>query len=137
MYSALGKNGQIINVVPSQNLVMVRIGNIPQSVFVPNFFNDEIWQKFNLLNCSTTESNNRSKNLITLYPNPASKELFIENLELNSTIEIFNTLGELIFSELNTSSNCRINIENHNSGVYFVRVKNGLNIQNLKFLLCK
>lgn len=137
MYSALGKNGQIINVVPSQNLVMVRIGNIPQSVFVPNYFNDEIWQKFNQLNCSTTESTNKSKNLILLYPNPSSKELFIDNLELNSTIEIYNTLGELIYNELNTSSNCRINLENHNSGVYFIKIKNGFNSQNLKFLLCK
>lgn len=137
MYSALGKNGQIINVVPSQNLVMVRIGNIPQSVFVPNYFNDEIWQKFNQLNCSTTESTNKSKNLILLYPNPSSKELFIDNLELNSTIEIYNTLGELIYNELNTSSNCRINLENHNSGVYFIKIKNGFNRQNLKFLLCK
>lgn len=137
MYSALGKNGQIINVVPSQNLVMVRIGNIPQSVFVPNYFNDEIWQKFNQLNCSTTETTNKSKNLILLYPNPSSKELFIDNLELNSTIEIYNTLGELIYNELNTSSNCRINLENHNSGVYFIKIKNGFNSQNLKFLLCK
>jgi hypothetical protein len=99
---------------------MVRIGNIPQSVFVPNYFNDEIWQKFNQLNCSTTETTNKSKNLILLYPNPSSKELFIDNLELNSTIEIYNTLGELIYNELNTSSNCRINLENHNSGVYFI-----------------
>ena len=137
MYSALGKNGQIINVVPSQNLVMVRVGNIPQSVFVPNYFNDEIWQKFNQLNCSTTETNNKSKNLTMLYPNPSTKELFIENLELNSTIEIYNTLGELIYNELNTSSNCRINLENHNSGVYFIKIKNGFNSQNLKFLLCK
>jgi CubicO group peptidase (beta-lactamase class C family) len=137
MYSALGKNGQIINVVPSQNLVMVRIGNIPQSVFVPNYFNDEIWQKFNQLNCSTTETTNKSKNLILLYPNPSSKELFIDNLELNSTIEIYNTLGELIYNELNTSSNCRINLENHNSGVYFIKIKNGFNSQNLRFLLCK
>jgi CubicO group peptidase (beta-lactamase class C family) len=137
MYSALGKNGQIINVVPSQNLVMVRIGNIPQSVFVPNYFNDEIWQKFNQLNCSTTETTNKSKNLTMLYPNPSSKELFIDNLELNSTIEIYNTLGELIYNELNTSSNCRINLENHNSGVYFIKIKNGFNSQNLRFLLCK
>jgi CubicO group peptidase (beta-lactamase class C family) len=137
MYSALGKNGQIINVVPSQNLVMVRIGNIPQSVFVPNYFNDEIWQKFNQLNCSITETNNKSRNLIMLYPNPASKELFLENLELNSTIEIYTTLGELVYSDINTSVNFRINLENHNSGVYFIKIKNGFNSQNLKFLLHK
>ena len=137
MYSALGKNGQIINVVPSQNLVMVRIGNIPQSVFVPNYFNDEIWQKFNQLNCSTTETNNKSKNLIMLYPNPASKELFLENLELNSTIEIYNTLGELVYSDMNTSVNFRTNLEDKNPGLYLVKIKNGLNIQNLKFLLHK
>jgi hypothetical protein len=72
-----------------------------------------------------------------LYPNPASKELFLENLELNSTIEIYTTLGELVYSDMNTSVNFRTNLEDKNPGLYLVKIKNGLNIQNLKFLLHK
>ena len=33
MFSALGKNGQFINVVPSQNIVLIRMGENPDSAF--------------------------------------------------------------------------------------------------------
>jgi CubicO group peptidase (beta-lactamase class C family) len=37
MFSALGKNGQFINVIPSQNIVLIRMGDNPDSVLVPVF----------------------------------------------------------------------------------------------------
>jgi len=137
MFSALGKNGQIINVVPSENLVMIRIGNIPQSVFVPNFFNDEIWQKFNQLSCSTATVKNQTKNSILLYPNPASNAMLIENLELNSRVEIFDEIGNQIFSELNNSKNLKLNLNGFSNGIYFVKVTGKKSSQNLKFVVTK
>lgn len=71
MVSAMGRNGQIINVVPSQQLVMIRIGDLPEVVFVPNFFNDEIWVKFNQLTCNTTSLESIEKVESNIYPNPS------------------------------------------------------------------
>jgi CubicO group peptidase (beta-lactamase class C family) len=135
MYSALGKNGQIINVVPSENLVMVRIGNIPQSVFVPNFFNDEIWQKFNLLNCSTTNIKASSKSSANIYPNPVSDLLFFENLDLSSRIEIYDNYGKLINTDFATQTKLSLNIENLNAGIYFARIIGINNILLQKFIV--
>jgi CubicO group peptidase (beta-lactamase class C family) len=43
MFAALGKNGQIISVVPSQNLVVIRMGDVPDSSLVPFTFHNELW----------------------------------------------------------------------------------------------
>ena len=53
LVSALGKNGQIINVVPSENLVWIRMGEAPDSSLVPLNFNVAIWNYINELPCST------------------------------------------------------------------------------------
>ena len=53
-YSAMGKNGQIINVSPGTGLVMVRMGELPDGLFVPNVYNNEIWQHLNPVICATT-----------------------------------------------------------------------------------
>jgi len=53
LVSALGKNGQIINVVPSENLVWVRMGEAPDSSLVPRDLNIAIWNYINELPCAT------------------------------------------------------------------------------------
>jgi CubicO group peptidase (beta-lactamase class C family) len=45
MISALGKNGQFIDVIPSLNMVVIRMGNTSNQEPVPILFHDEIWQK--------------------------------------------------------------------------------------------
>ena len=52
VFAALGKDGQIINVSPSKNIVFVRIGDAPDvSNFVPNIYNNTIWNKILNLAC--------------------------------------------------------------------------------------
>ncbi|MFK8103961.1 MAG: serine hydrolase domain-containing protein [Saprospiraceae bacterium] len=49
LYAALGKNGQVINVVPSQGLVVVRMGEAPDNALVPVVFHDAMWEKINAI----------------------------------------------------------------------------------------
>jgi len=49
MISGIGKNGQYVSIVPSMNLVLVRMGENPESVEVPFLFLDEIWKKLNVI----------------------------------------------------------------------------------------
>jgi len=58
LVSALGKNGQIINVVPSQNLVWIRMGEAPDNSLVPHNFNIAIWNYINDLPCTTLSTEN-------------------------------------------------------------------------------
>lgn len=43
MIAAMGKNGQLINVIPSENLVMVRMGDNPDGYLVPSGYQEDIW----------------------------------------------------------------------------------------------
>ena len=47
MFAAMGKNGQLINVVPGENLVVIRVGDVPDDSLVPFLFQDELWEKLN------------------------------------------------------------------------------------------
>jgi len=84
MVAALGKNGQILNVVPSQNLIWLRMGNEPNAGFVPNFFNDTIWQKLNAAMCSSVSTPEYSmESELKIYPNPVAA---------GSTARLFSSL---------------------------------------------
>lgn len=67
MYAAMGKNGQLINVIPSENMVWIRLGGAPDEVLVPINLNNDIWAYINKLNCNSTnigEKQNQKKQLI-------------------------------------------------------------------------
>ena len=57
MFAAMGKNGQFINIVPSENMVWIRMGDAPEETLVPFNFNDEIWTYINRTDCETSNLN--------------------------------------------------------------------------------
>jgi len=54
MFSALGRDGQIINVVPSKNLVVVRMGRGAEGSPASLFYNDILWSYINRLECASS-----------------------------------------------------------------------------------
>ena len=49
MFSGMGKNGQYVSIIPSMNIVLVRMGEDPSSVAVPFLFLNDIWAKLKLI----------------------------------------------------------------------------------------
>ena len=49
LFAGMGKNGQFVGVVPSQDLVVVRMGQAADDSLVPVLFHDQMWEKINLL----------------------------------------------------------------------------------------
>lgn len=47
LIAGAGKNGQFVDVVPSLNMVVVRMGEAPDDVAVPIEFHNEMWKKLN------------------------------------------------------------------------------------------
>jgi CubicO group peptidase (beta-lactamase class C family) len=49
MVAGLGKNGQFLQLIPSQNLIIVRMGEAPDNSLAGISFNNDMWEKINLL----------------------------------------------------------------------------------------
>jgi CubicO group peptidase (beta-lactamase class C family) len=47
MIAGMGKNGQLVNVVPSQNIIMIRMGEDPANSLVPFTYQNQLWEKLN------------------------------------------------------------------------------------------
>jgi hypothetical protein len=124
MYAALGKDGQTINVVPSQNLVLIRMGEAPgTSSDVSITYNNNIWKKMNDLACNVSSNDSYIMDKISIYPNPAERELNIDfPNEEDIQIEIYNSIGELLISVENQKN---IDISRLTKGLYFIKISQG------------
>jgi hypothetical protein len=122
MYAALGKNGQVICIVPSQFLVLIRFGNIPDGSFVPNEYVESIWQKFNEVQCNINRTSHPIENAsISIYPNPGKNQLSIL-LPDSKTLEhlrILNLQGQTIYSSRKTT----VNTASLSPGLYYLSIQ--------------
>ncbi|MBK6291369.1 MAG: serine hydrolase [Ignavibacteria bacterium] len=84
LYSGLGKNDQKVYVVPSQGLVVVRMGNkADDELPAISGFDEDLWTLISQLPCSTTAvTEERAANASTfLWPNPAIDVLYHDGAE--------------------------------------------------------
>ena len=78
-FMAMGKNGQLINVSPSNKMVWIRMGNAPgEFALVPPAFNNTVWKYINGLTCSTNGVNVPQKNQAHIYPNPVESGQLVQ-----------------------------------------------------------
>lgn len=125
MFSALGKNGQFINVVPSQKLVMVRMGNDPGGGDVPFQLNDSIWVRLNAVICNSGAIKTvQNAPEIRIFPNPTQGEITIQSGEVMQFVELLDASGRLVqrFSEPGLKMTLQVI-----SGIYELKIicKNG------------
>ncbi len=137
LYSALGKDGQILNISPSKGIIVVRMGERPDNQFFisTNYAND-IWKHLNEIMDSET-SVWESHIGMTISPNPASEYIEI-NLERwaplsrwspsGEEVRIYNTFGELVISDVQHLGDVghlkRIDISHLPVGLYFIQIGN-------------
>ena len=63
-------------------------------------------------------------NNITLYPNPVNDKLTIEAESALGTVEIYNLMGALVYSQKGCANKVEINTSELQSGIYFIRMTN-------------
>jgi len=81
----------------------------------------------------TNVVNEMGNNSISLFPNPATNELFVKNNEINSVITIFDINGKLLITRKITSENEVIDINNLQSGIYTIKIADNRGIITRKF----
>jgi len=119
-YAALGKNGQLLNVSPTEDLIFVRLGNAPDNSLVPFTLNDQIWEKLNLLMC--TGVSELAFDEVSI--NQTSGSLGISWQGKDFDCVIYDISGKQIIREF-VHELKELSKENIPSGVYVVQVTSG------------
>ena len=83
-------------------------------------------------------STNNLETIATISPNPSNGVINLKTLSNdfeNSKIEIYNTIGSLIFKSDMTQNSTDIDISNQAKGVYFVKISNDGKSQTQKIII--
>jgi len=125
MIAALGKNDQKIYVVPSQNLVVVRVGNSAEtsSLAALSSFDNELWGRISALSCDSPilANENEEQENMKIYPNPSHENYFLKIPNGRYEIAIRDSLGKIIYQAQVTHS-FRIVASKWKKGMYFVEI---------------
>jgi CubicO group peptidase (beta-lactamase class C family) len=127
MFAAMGKNGQLINIIPSQGLVVIRMGNNPDNSLVPFTYCNDIWKLLNLVICnpSTSVVNTLDTEGVSVYPNPSSEKLFIrfEKEYAHGKLTLINQLGQVLKHKSINGQNEELSISDVSNGVYWLNIQ--------------
>ena len=123
MISAIGSGGQFLNVVPSQNLVWLRMGDDPGTSAVPFMLNNDIWKYVNELNCSSSGllEEDKASASIELYPNPSIDQITIAfKTEILGKVLLFNPVGEKVYEGVFDGNAASLDVSSYPNGLYLV-----------------
>lgn len=113
MYMGLGKNDQKLYVIPSQNMVIIRMGNAPTgSEPMQIVYDRQMWELISALPCATSVTEANDGDMPLTWPNPV-----VDVLHHRGTSVVVRTIdGRVVRSETAPS----VDISNLPSGVYMV-----------------
>lgn len=134
MFAALGKNGQIASISPSQGLVVIRMGNSFGGGLVSLELTDGIWERLSNLTCGTGIESVSNDNGLSIYPNPATQTITVQGKVTNgSSILILNSVGQTVKTSAMNASRT-VDISGLAAGVYTMKVTNGTEISVQRFV---
>lgn len=123
MVSGLGKNGQFVNVIPSQNLVLIRMGEEPSGSLVPFLMNDKIWEYMNALVCNPVGLNEEQWTF-DVFPNPNNGSFQIKTSVEVGEIKVFDLFGRLVLTQELKSQLSHISLPASFKGFYIIHWTN-------------
>jgi hypothetical protein len=127
-WCALGKNDQKIYIVPSEKLVIIRMGQDGgQITGALSSFDNLFWEKLNDVFCfSSADNDHPADKQLNIFPNPFMDKINVQisDDDLPIKIELFDSTGKMIF-EGNKIQQVQDDIFTAlKSGIYFIKIQN-------------
>ena len=121
LFAGLGKNDQKVYVVPSQGLVVIRMGNKAGDIPVASLssFDDLLWERISALECQPTGTGERARASGTAWPNPFSDQINLTGIDGPGQWNILDLSGKIVASGALPVFN--ISTGQMASGVYVIR----------------
>lgn len=132
MVAALGKNDQKLYIWPSQQLVVVRMGESADSNnLVPVVLDTLIWKEMNLIMCNlhtgVKERQNSDSKVINYFPNPATDKIFFttHTQPKSFSLGLYDINGRLVLEQFYTPNDLTyegfLTLDGLRSGLYTIR----------------
>ncbi len=83
----------------------------------------------------TAQINEYNNELITIYPNPASENITIKSPFTSGKILIYNTVGQLVFSDNINTKTTHVNTSHFETGIYLLKIINKTNVLTQKLII--
>lgn len=94
----------------------------------------ESWYGFESNQIVLTSTHLPNKNAINIYPVPAQNELFLNNLERNSVLTIYDLNGIKLLDRIATRNNEKIDLSNFTKGIYTISINDRKSVEMFKFI---
>lgn len=141
MIAALGKNDQILNVVPSKGLVLVRMGDaFGTALEVGNAVDDSIWVRLNDVFCNTLSAGSVAASGVTsalqVFPNPARDQLALtyNGPDRQAMVNIVNPEGQLVYNGTVIKGQQAIDVSRFPEGMYLIILQDETGIYRMRFI---
>lgn len=122
MFSGLGKDDQKVHVVPSQNMVVIRLGEeTGQPTIATSSFDNLLWQYINELDCGLIGIPDASGSAsLKLWPNPANDQLHL-NLPAHGSLSMYALDGRRVYHQAHSEGHVAMQVGHLPSGMYLCR----------------
>jgi CubicO group peptidase (beta-lactamase class C family) len=130
VYAALGRDGQCLNVSPSEGLVFIRMGNAPDNSLVPFLLNDQIWEKLNYVMCTPVAEESDEN----FWLNQTATSVRISWPGKSFVFEFFDLKGNKI-SSIEARNSKEMNTTALSAGLYVVRCTSGSAVEVRKVVV--
>lgn len=130
LYAAIGKNGQMCIVVPSENLVIVRMGNNPDESQVPIEYVRDIWAQYESLSC-TSATDEMQISRFELTPRLTDQYINIDVDREYDRLQIIDRSGNVLMEVVETD---HLDVGMLKTGIYFARIISGDSVLTRRFV---
>ncbi len=113
------------------------IGLNPVQLYIENISdngNNTYIDNINIFEYISVGVDENNENKITIYPNPFNHNLFIKGIEGLTSIEMYNSIGKLVYQKTTTSTAENLSFEKLPAGYYLLKVTNNDNIFTKKVM---
>ena len=136
LYGGFGADDQRVYVIPSLDMVVVRMGDEAyENVPTLSAFDPELWDLINALPCQVTNTLNREgpNGILTCFPNPSAGSFDILDKAEFTAVRIFDGAGRLVKAISPQTQTGQITLP---SGIYFVEgIKGDHSVQTGKIIV--
>ncbi|WP_196888975.1 T9SS type A sorting domain-containing protein [Aureivirga sp. CE67] len=129
-----GKNTDIVtfSTTNNPNLTCIQVDDTSYSTI--NWTNIDDTTSFSE-DCSTLNIGDENFDSFKIYPNPANNYLIIDAINEMETIQVFDSLGRMVYNEIINNKSIKLDTRNYTSGVYFAKISINNKVRRLKFII--